>query len=78
MFSNYFIHCFNRQYLWLYGSQKLEMAQRTLFPIIAYEFSRQFSDYQASDNMFFDGYMAFDQSEVLQEFSNTLHSCPVK
>lgn len=72
MFANYFIHCFNRQYLPLYGSQKLEMAQCALFPIIAYEFNRQFSDYQASNNIFFDGYMVFDQDSVLAEFSNIL------
>jgi hypothetical protein len=72
MFANYFIHCFNRQYLGLYGSQKLEIAQRALFPIIAYEFNKQFSDYQASSDIFFDGYMVFDQGSVLPEFSNSL------
>lgn len=56
MYCHYFMHCFNRQYFLLYGSQKLEMAQRMLFPIIAFEFNKQFDGNIVKDDTFFELY----------------------
>lgn len=62
MFAHYFMHCFNRKYFRQYGSAKLETAQLTLFPIIAFEFNNQFGGNTVSDDTFFDEYNEIEQN----------------
>ena len=61
-YTHYFMHCFNRKYFGLYGSERLTTAQRSLFPIIAFEFNRQWDGNAVSDDTFFGTYNELEQS----------------